>query len=152
MVVAVRQDRVADGVEAVAGRPLLDPQASRGTHPQPGPPIQIVDLVAVEGEHHRAARSSATDDHQLGDQSLAEGVGVVVMVQSVVGDVGGQRVIGIAGAQVPERLALPSLDLAPVDGERRPTLPPGEGNERGAGLDLGELAGIADQDDFGVRP
>jgi hypothetical protein len=62
--------------------------------------------------------------------------------------VGGERVVDVAVAELGERVDLPCFGLAPVDGELDGREAGGERPEQSAGVDLGQLVGVADEHDL----
>ena len=116
----------------------------------PGLEIEGGDVAPVDRQHEGVVprlpgRQPASD--QVAPR-LGHGVGepdppVVV--------VGAQGIGDIARAQLVESGPLPQLALAAVLGELEGTQARGQGAEGSAGLDLGELAGIADQHQLGSR-
>ena len=71
------------------------------------------------------------------------------LVDPVVGEVGVDGPVGVAGAELGERVALPALGLAAVVGEVAGAEAASEAAEGAAGIDLGELARVADEHDLG---
>ena len=152
VVVAGDQDTVPGAQPQLGAVVRGDHELGAGEQPSPG---EAVPDGVVEGAHLVPGRGE--DGHPggvfrfgvlqvVGDHPVAQAVGVRGDVHPPVGQVGVQGAVDLAAAQLGERGLLPGLALAVVV----PQLdagPLGQRAEQPAGVDLGELGWITDQDD-----
>jgi hypothetical protein len=82
------------------------------------------------------------------EQLLARERCVVVLMNAAVGEVGAEGSVGVAAAELVERVAFPRVALALIVGEGHRGKPVGEAGERATGVDLRKLAGVAHEHDL----
>ena len=142
-VVAAHDGPVSDGEAQPAGLELFVAQGSEGAHRAAGAGVELGDVAAVVGDHHRGVGIAGR--LPVGDEPL-EDVGAVARVgDAAVGGVGGERRLDRPVAEAFERRALPGVVLAAVLGELDRLQPGGESGEQAAGGDRGQLVRIADE-------
>ena len=107
-----------------------------------GSVIEVGNVGSAGGDHDPIAIRCG---EPVIDETLSQRVGVVGGHDPAVGVVGGDGLGDVPVAEVVEGVALPFVDLASVVDQHRGVGALGEGPERSAGVDLGELGDVADQ-------
>jgi hypothetical protein len=149
VVVAQGEHLVADSEADVAAGELIVAHLARRLETLASTVVEVGDLLASGGEHHGLFAVGA-GVMPLVHELVLDSVGVGRVVDAAVGLIGVERLVGVALPELRERSALPRLVLASVLGELRGFDPFGESGEGAAGVDLGELAGVADEHDLGA--
>jgi hypothetical protein len=111
-----------------------------------GARVEVVDIVAQLGEHHRPGEVPRSPP--VGDEPCTRSLRGALDVDAFVGLVAGKRLFGVTFAELVERCAFPAADLAVVLGQldREPAVH--KSAERAAGFELGQLAVIANEHQF----
>ena len=142
-VVAFDEHVIADREGAAGQSQLLVAESAGGAHVLAGARVEVADVVAALGEHHRPREIPGGPP--VGDEPLARSLWGALDVDAVVRLVAGERLLGAAVAELVERGALPRVDLAVVLGQLDREAAVDESAERAAGFELGQLAVIADE-------
>ena len=151
VVVALDDDQVAGGEGAAGQLELRDLGGARRLAPcSSGELVELGDVGAAVSEHDRVLTACVALPPVL-DQPGAGLLGGGGGVDAAVLLVGGDRLGGAAVGDVVERAAFPRFGLALVVDEFDGEPARDEGAEGAAGLDLGQLAVIADQHQLPVR-
>ena len=111
--------------------------------------VEVVDVGGAVCEHDDVVAGEGGGP-PVGDHGVAGGDCGGVGVDAAVFVVCGDGVVDVAVAKLGEGGAFPGLVLAPVLGEADGFESFAECAQEPAGVDLGELVGVADEDDFGV--
>ena len=114
-----------------------------------GPPVQVGDVRPAASEHDHVLACDACRP-PVGDETGTCVLSVVTDGDAAVVSVRTERDVEIPVAEVAQRLALPSVALAAVLGQRDARQSLRQGGQQTAGIDLGQLAGVADEDDLGA--
>jgi len=113
--------------------------------------VELGDVASAQGEHQRVLTGLAGLPPVL-NELLAQLPGALGDDDAVVLDVGLRPSLGVAVAEVGQGVAVPlvglTMHVAQLD--RLDAL--GDGAKGAAGLDLGELAVVADKHELGISP
>jgi hypothetical protein len=137
---------VLAGVQGGAGEP------SGGEHRGAGTVVEVGDIVAAQRDHDRAGQVVLRGGPPVVDQRGPDLFGGGGSVDPAVLAVGGESSVDLAVAELVERDLFPHVLLPPVVGQFDRGEPGGQGAEQAAGVDLGQLVGVADEHDLhGLR-
>ena len=147
VVVGEAEYSIADGKLSTAQVECLAVELPGCRHSFACASVEVTHGVVVGSEHERVAAIGDGGPPPV-DHVAATLVRVRVVVDAVVCLVGGECFGGVTEAEVGEGLAFPRCVLTTVLRECDGAGAAGEPGEAAACLDLGELAGITDQDHF----
>src|SRR4051794_13608348 len=135
-----RREAAAGGIELVRSETAL------GLQELASAAIEVGDVVAAGGDHHRVALGT----RPVVDQRSAGGGGAGRDGDPPVLAVGARPLLDLAATQRVERLAVPGLSLAADLVQLAGVEATPEGAEGAARFDLGQLAIVADQDELAL--
>ncbi len=148
LVVALDDDEISDREPASQQAELRASERAGPPQQLASSPIEVGDVASPLGDHHRVAlrAGSAPVGHEL----PARVVRSPGNMDAIVRDVGLDRVLRIAVAELVEGAPLPGFALSPVLGQLDGEPTPHEPADGAAGLELLQLAVIADQHELPV--
>src|SRR5439155_12749057 len=145
-VVALADDAVADGERASGGIEVVAAQIAAVAEQLAGALVEIAHVVAPAGDHQPVAvgaRPVVDQRRPRLDRGAGDGDAAALAV-------GARPPLDVTGAQAVEGIAVPRLTLAADLAQLAGTEPVGQGPEGAPGLDLGQLAIVANEHELAV--
>ena len=149
-VVAGGDDAVTDGEGALAPVERVGAEAAGGAHALAGAAVEIGDVSAAVGDHQRLLAVLDRGPPVVHERRPRR-VGGGRRHDPAMVVIGAGEALDVAVAQRRERVAVPRLVLAADLGQLERAESVGQRGEQAAGLDLGQLAIVADEHELGLR-
>jgi hypothetical protein len=145
VVVSAAEHLVADPELTLAQRDGVVAEPAVAKHKRMRRLIEVVDIFALVGEHHRERRIPPRVPPPVGEQSLLRERRAIVDREAAAARGVSEVGLGVTGSEVGERFAFERVALAAVAGQLDRLEAFAQGLVEAAGADGGELGWVADQ-------